>query len=344
MAEGDLEIAHATMEDQSPAPPVLDYHTPEPSTYNADWWRRLPRPSWFTVIVLLITVAAAIWLDHDHAAWVVVRQFDGYLPVTWPSLAISTDGKRLLAILADNQTIRVYDTATRNIIRDLHRPSGDVSTATFSPDGCRIWSIGTDQQAILWDMPTGKPLASLPIYDRDTTCFGSATGSPFSADGRWVVAADEHVMRICDGRSGAVQAEVPTGRWVEYPVFSPDGRYLAGRGVPPHALSIWDTQTWQRIASFNPVTRIGIGGWGLAFSPDSKTLAIAACPQTFLWDASTNQVTPAFTVAGQVAGCMFSPDGRYLLTINDDGPEELWDVTLPASKSGPCLRSLAAWR
>ena len=44
------------------------------------WLRNLPRPSCMTVATLLLTATAAYWFIADHAAWIVVRQFDGALP------------------------------------------------------------------------------------------------------------------------------------------------------------------------------------------------------------------------------------------------------------------------
>jgi WD40 repeat protein len=290
------------------------------------WVGSLPRPSKATVVGLLLTAVAAYWLNADHAAWVMVRQFDGALPRHGsPNGAFSSDGKRLLAI---GGTIRVYDVATGNTICDLHPRHRDTSSATFSPDGSRIWSV-TGGTATLWDVSSGQALDSLAPFDRDFGFgwLGQASASPFSPDGQWVVATDELAMVVCDGHSGVVLTKLPCAY---FPVFSPDSRYLAALSAPPPQVRIWDTRSWQEVATIGLGNRNGLSGddgYRIAFSPDSKKLAIALGARVDLWDAATNRVSPALTLARQVWGCSFSPDGHYLLTHEDNNVCENWDMT-----------------
>jgi WD40 repeat protein len=311
------------------SPTELNYGTPQPPSDPHEslmrWASSLPRPSKATVVALLLTAVAAYILNADHAAWVVVRQFDGALPRhSSPNGAFSSDGKRLLAI---GRTIRVYDVATGNTLCDLHPPGVDTSSATFSPDGSRIWSV-TDGTAMLWDLPSGRALRSLAPFDREFAFdwLGQASASPFSPNGQWVVATDEVAMVVCDGHSGVVLTKLPCAY---FPVFSPDSRYLAALSALPPRVRIWDTHNWQEVATIGLSNRDGLSGddgFRIAFSPDSKKLAIAFGARVDLWDAATKQVSPALTLVRQVWGCSFAPDGRHLLTHEDNNVCENWDM------------------
>ncbi|EME55844.1 eIF2A-related protein [Amycolatopsis decaplanina] len=67
---------------------------------------------------------------------------------------------------------------------------------------------------------------------------------------------------------------------------------------------------------------------GVAFSPDSRTLATASRDSTVrLWDvASHNSIATLTGHTSDVLAVVFSPDGRTLATGSDDKTVRLWDV------------------
>jgi WD40 repeat protein len=130
--------------------------------------------------------------------------------------------------------------------------------------------------------------------------------------------------------------------------FSPDGRTLASAGAAsdpegrgevklwaegPGEVKLWDVATGK-----NTATLKGHAGkvWGVAFSPDGKTLASGggrsgnAWPGTGelkLWDVATGKnIATLKSYPGVVCCVAFSPDGKALASSIRDGTVRLWEV------------------
>jgi WD40 repeat protein len=65
-------------------------------------------------------------------------------------LAFSPDGTRLAAACRDN-TIRLWDVATREAVAELRGHADYVHAVAFSPDGTRLVSGSGDFTVRIWD-------------------------------------------------------------------------------------------------------------------------------------------------------------------------------------------------
>nr|MBI3613812.1 caspase family protein [Nitrospirota bacterium] len=122
--------------------------------------------------------------------------------------------------------------------------------------------------------------------------------------------------------------------------LSPDGRYVA-TGSFDKTAKLWDLHTGQELRSFKFKWAEGIENpvYAVAFSPDSRRLAIAGMGATRLVEIGSESVDTLQEGAGSVDvldALAFSPDGSLLATGGMFGAK-LWDPN-----GGRLLRALAA--
>ncbi len=106
-------------------------------------------------------------------------------------LAMSGDGRRVATMnpfdFQKTGVVNVWDTTTGKLVRTLGEPAPGrpVAAAAFSPDGRRLVASGMAMgKARLWDVETGRPIATL-----DDTW----TPARFSPDGRVVATSPTNV-------------------------------------------------------------------------------------------------------------------------------------------------------
>jgi serine/threonine protein kinase/WD40 repeat protein len=151
---------------------------------------------------------------------------------------------------------------------------------------------------------------------RDVRC---ACASP---DGRFVATATfggDGGVKIWETERGRVVKEL---RLAHCPMFSPDGKWLAVKGIA--AGRILTVGTWEEGAV--------IQSWdsAVAFSPDGKLLAVQASHDVIhLIDLSTGREKARLEDPHQdVAKWLgFTPDGTRLVAVSDDGKAiHVWDL------------------
>jgi WD40 repeat protein/serine/threonine protein kinase len=202
-----------------------------------------------------------VLLDHEHecsgAAWspdghrilTVARPAAGVIPFDYPLLALwdVTSGKlagRLersegtphhLQFSPDNKYVAglqgtnvvFWDAASGKHLRTLAGHAGDVSAATFSPDGSRLVTAGNDRLAIVWDVATGQELHRLAGHG------GRVFAVACSADGRWLATASEDgTARLWEAATGREWLTLTGHRGpVHMVTFRPDSQAVLTAGA-----------------------------------------------------------------------------------------------------------------
>ena len=185
------------------------------------------------------TVAAII--DHQqvrvwHAAQPAAAvNIDCGVPVS--IVSVSPDGRWLTTSLFHGAGVRVWDTHTGKLIRDVW-PEAISAGSAFAPDN-KTLLVGESRRFRLLDTTSGKTLWELPRTDASDAPGASAispSGSVFA------ITPSNHEVHLIDSQTFQELAIVTSGdRSANGPLrFSPDGHLLARSSG--HAVELWNLQ------------------------------------------------------------------------------------------------------
>ena len=182
------------------------------------------------------------------------------------------------------------------------------------------------------DPKRGGPSGVDRIVDYDND-FGTRAG--FSPSGRFAAAGgNSKTVKLWDLSDGRlVRSFPPLASDIAW-VGMGGERFVAAAGDSSKSVTVWDAQSGL-VQSTIMVEAGEIQRF--AFSPDGRTLLIAATHAAGLFDAETGKARPRFNDSSLVYGIAFLPDGQHVLCGDLDG-----DVTLYArdGSTGPSELSL----
>jgi WD40 repeat protein len=282
----------------------------------------------------------------------IVRRFT----IGGQGVAVSPNGD--VAALIENS-----DTHKEGNISFLNLRSGDVRTGsgghhggyktkyeavgvTFTPDGRSIVTVGNDSRLLIWDVATASVRTALT-----ETGDLPLRGPVLSADGTTAYTTDRSRDVVVWDLSGGHRLDRPftAGTGFEgWPWFamSPDGQLLA---VPSSSKGGLHDGIWLIDASDLHVVRripqvLNDGSTPLAFSPDSRTLAIGSWSKprsdVRLWDVASGRITAILhpiSARDRLVTLAFSPDGSLL--VGGGGPVHrgsvyVWSPGTPNQPAG----------
>jgi hypothetical protein len=261
-----------------------------------------------------------------------------------PLVPFGKDAGTLVTTDADVfcEEVQVRDLPDGTVRRTLRQPKKGVMALALSPDGKTLAVGGLDGTVQLWELATGKELASLrgpkalPVYRHAALAFspdgktlavggGRAGGHPrgevFGGVQLWDVAGRRLTRSLGGFR-----------RNVDYVAFTTDGQALTA-GTSDDTIRTWRladlklrSTWWSRVASVNAV----------AYSPGGDLLVVAASQPIWGTYNSSGELRFLSAAAGRLRyvnkdsrssynQVVFSTDGRYLAAVG--GSVRVFDVS-----------------
>jgi WD40 repeat protein/serine/threonine protein kinase len=220
------------------------------------------------------------------------------------SVCFSPDGTRLATI--SEKTIRLWDAATATIVGNPIQPDGGIGRASFSPDGKRIATLNATKIQV-WDTMDGSLLGEQDRPKHDSMDLTT------SSDGSFLLTNNYRVTKLRDGVTGQARPQDFPGR---AGCVSPNGKtVITANG---QVAQLWDTASG--IAIGPPIRHNTVVG-KTDCSPDGSR----AITVTGTW------LTEQLSLWGEGAvfkPASFSPNGKWLLTVNHDATTvHFWDTT-----------------
>ncbi len=268
--------------------------------------------------------------------------------------AISRNGRRVMT--AGDTTVRLWDTlafADPAIVLE----SNGVRWLAYDSTGGRVLGLGGNGSARIWDAETGKEIRAIGNFK----ALGELQSARFDPDGARIVTAARGASIVVDGKevnssavhvwNAATGAEIVVLR--DHRIDATDARFL---GDGPRLLTIsegsrtsytWDsngnrkvseasdddtglTRIWNAASGALEVTLRGAVSRDIApaVSADGRRIVVVYESEQDLHLVDANSGNDIAVLKGhhaKITSAAFSPDGRRVVTTDQEGVAMLWD-------------------
>jgi len=237
--------------------------------------------------------------------------------------------------------------AEPHVVRSLQGlPSAlQVESVAVSPDGNQLAAGGATIENIpVGDVAVWRRDGDAPRWKLHLEKFGDVFSLSFSPDGTHLaVAVGDGRVLLLDGATGRIERTLrPFGTFLVgiYPtpatsvVFSPDGSLLTA--TQSGLVQRWNVATG--VAIGQPVLASSSGISSLSLTPEGSQFATSGGDGSVkLWSTSTLQQFGSDFPKGPGGGtAAFSPDGKTLVVVYDDGSGFVWPVSPEAWQEQAC--------
>ncbi|MBL9134601.1 MAG: protein kinase [Verrucomicrobiales bacterium] len=275
----------------------------------------------------------------------------GHTSEIW-TLAASPDGRTLASGDVEG-TVKLFQVTSAVTADQVELYSGTgmrMQALGLSADGHRLATL-TDSGLKFWDV-SGAPIRELESQRWDYPTEGLRMDPASGEDG---TAISPDLRQFAVARSNQ-----PTELWSlkdrtltrldrsgpkAFPIFSPDGRHLAGT-VDERAVALWDVATGDRRVVIPTPAPVQFAGMSLGFSQDGSVMAVATVEHVLLWNVAQGRerITIATPDPFSVA---LSPNGEQIAVGYEDNLIRLFDTRtgealgVPLTGHVECVSALA---
>jgi WD40 repeat protein len=240
----------------------------------------------------------------------------------------------MLASGSIDNTVKLWDIATRREVATLSGHRNEVSEIQFSPDGKTLATSSGDSTLKLWDVATRQELITFRGHK------SWVNSVAFSPDGTILASGSaDFTVKLWNPAGKEATTVLRQKASVTSVVFSPDERTMA-TGSIDGTVRLWDAHARHETAVLQG-HRTGVTS--LTFSPDGRILASGGNDQTVkLWDVASRQLLTSLPrFQGGAGAVVFTPDGKTLAMQGTTGVK-LWAPADPEPVSGRDRRDAQA--
>ena len=259
---------------------------------------------------------------------------------TVEAAAFTRDGGQVLTGSKDG-TLKLWDIATRRLVRTFVGHKKEIAAVVLSPDGRQALSGSRDKTVRLWEVATGRLLRTIYAHLDSSSEVSSVA---FSVDGKRLLSSSggEGAAKLWDAETGRLvrmfrHAKGSLHSGVNSAVFSPDGDRLVTAGAGDKLVNVWNSETGQLLQAFGEPARDFRFRAVVAFSPGGTRVLVGDNASLRIWDAAKGTLLHTLGTGGLKDALnpfvAFSPDGAQALTNTERGLE-VWSV-----ETGQLIRS-----
>ncbi len=264
--------------------------------------------------------------------WISAREVS--VGHTWQAGLLGDGGRAV--VVGQNGAVVVWDVETGERELELGPHPARANPVALSTEAGTVLSVSQDELRF-WDLFTGQERARLPAAQLVTDPRNSAALAP---DGRHaVVSARDRGLLLVDAASGVVRVVIPR---VALAAFGDEGRLLAT--ASPTETAVWSVADGSQLGSFEGVHEAR----AIAFDAAGTRLAVSGERGVRFFDMSGGRPTLAEGPPEDPTALAFSPDGRRLAGMLDDGTLLIWDEAGRLLERFPvarhCWKTSLAWR
>ncbi len=280
-------------------------------------------PDGKTAISTARTKQFMLW---DMATGKLIRAFNADLAESKGSIwnvVYTPDSKYAIVGAGDldaNINLLMWDLETAKVVRRFKGHTNSVYALTISGDGTRLVSGDGAGQVIIWDTATGEPVQK--INETTKRIFGVIL-SPDKK--RLLIGGDDPYILVWDVVAGKTAQKVGdfTGTIIRNMAWSPTGDTFAVSILRNGTASVYDANTYARIASF---TGHLPNVWGISYSPDGKYVFSSDDDDVIRWDIFGRGAESRRMALGAPGEALaLHPNGGSALVILN-GKLTLWDI------------------